>query len=259
MNTQINVNHTFLESPRPNFCKHSGGNSGWQGQFACPTGRLGRFAGHLMAIKNSKMNDFAIDVLEVRSEDQILEIGFGHGKTIRKIAENAHRGFVAGVDISEVMVQQATRRNREFIENGRVELCHGSVTNIPYEYARFNKVLAVNSFQFWPNAELNLDEIRRVMCEGGMLVLCLRMHSTSSFAVAPGFTEEEVDEVAGLVRWVGFRDIQTQRKKIGREVTCITAINRNNLLEHRKNHGDHGELNGFDIPLFPRVPRALSD
>ena|SRR2546428_9549795 len=72
-------------------------------------------------------------------------------------------------------------------------------------------------------AELNLIEMRRVMREGGLLVLCLRMHSTSRFALAPGFTEDEVAEVAGLVRWVGFRDIRIVKRKVGREASCVIA------------------------------------
>ncbi|MCI0389368.1 MAG: class I SAM-dependent methyltransferase, partial [Acidobacteria bacterium] len=132
-------------------------------------------------------------------------------------------GFVAGVDISDVMVRQAAKRNREFIDAGRVELCQGSVSHIPFEYARFDKVLAVNNYQFWPNSEINLYEIRRVLREDGLLVLCMRMHSTSRFALAPGFTIAEVEEVAGLVRWVGFRDVRIVQRRTGREASCVLA------------------------------------
>ncbi len=220
MNTQIDYNQPLVDSPGSNLCKQPG----WKAQFACPTGKMGRLVGHLMAIKNAKMNDFAVEMLDVQPEDQILEIGFGHGRTIRKMAERAETGFVAGLDISEVMVRQASKRNRESIKAGRVEVCQGSVSNIPYEYARFNKVLAVNNYQFWPNPELNLDEIRRTLCEDGLLVLCLRMKKTdNSFQLAPGFTEEEVNEVVGLVRWVGFRDVETARSKTRREAACVIA------------------------------------
>ena len=219
MNTQINVNQPLFESPRHNLCRQSG----WKAQFGCPTGSLGRIVGHIMAIKNSKMNDFAIETLDVQPEDQILEIGFGHGKTIRKIAGLAPKGFVAGVDISDVMVRQASRRNRDFIENGRVELCQASVSDIPYEYGRFNKVLAVNNYQFWPNAELNLDEIRRVLCRDGLLILCLRLDSTSRFALAPGFNDEGIREIAGLVRWVGFHDVKISKRSAGREAASVVA------------------------------------
>ncbi len=220
MNSHANLSQPFLQSPQSSACKPSG----WKAQFACPSGKLGWFVGHLMAIKNAGMNRFAVEMLEVQDEDQTLEIGFGHGRSIEMIARKATKGIVSGIDISAVMVRQATVRNREFIKSGHVELCQGDVANIPYEYARFDKVLAVNNYQFWPNAEHNLVEIQRVMKEGGKLVLGLRMKEPNkAFQLAPGFSQEEVDEIAGLVRWVGFRDVRLVKRKVGREATCVIA------------------------------------
>jgi ubiquinone/menaquinone biosynthesis C-methylase UbiE len=177
-----------------------------------------------MACKNAGMNRFGVETLNVQPADQILEIGFGHGRAIQMIAKRARQGLVAGVDISSTMVRQAAKRNREMILAGRVEVCQGNVASIPYEYARFDKVLAVNNYQFWPNAEFNLGEIQRVLRQNGMLVLCLRMNEPKkSLRLAPGFSQEEVEEIAGLVRWVGFRDVQMVKRRGGYETSCITA------------------------------------
>ena len=219
MSTQINVNQPLIQPSHSTRCKASG----WKSQFACPTGTMGRLIGRLMAVKNAQMNGFAVETLDVQPDDHALEIGFGHGRAIRMMADRARIGHVAGVDLSEVMVRQAAKYNLDHIVAGRVEVCQGSVANLPYEYGRFTKVLAVNNYQFWPNAELNLVEIRRVMREDGLLVLCMRMHSTSRFALAPGFTEDEIADTAGLVRWVGFRDLRIVRRKVGREATCVVA------------------------------------
>jgi len=219
MNTQINLNQPLIQPSSSTGCKASSLAS----QFACPTGLLGVIVGRLMAFKNARMNEFAVEMLDVQPDDQALEIGFGHGRTIRTIAERAKAGFVAGVDLSNVMVRQGAKYNLDLIVAGRAEVCQGSVADLPYECGRFTKVLAVNNYQFWPNAELNLGEMRRVMREGGMLVICLRMHSTKRFALAPGFTEDEVADVARLVRWVGFRDIRIVKRKVGREASCVIA------------------------------------
>jgi ubiquinone/menaquinone biosynthesis C-methylase UbiE len=216
MNTQIDINQPLFQPSPSTRCKVSS-------QFACPTGMLGRFAGRMMAIMNAGMNEFAVEMLDVQPDDQVLEIGFGSGRTIRMIAEQARAGFVAGIDLSDVMVRQAAKYNFDMIVAGRVEVCRGSVADLPYECGRFTRALAVSNYQFWPNAELNLIELRRVMREGGLLVLCLRMHSTNRFALAPGFTEDEVADVAGLVRWVGFRDIRIVKRNVGREASCVIA------------------------------------
>src|SRR5262245_804219 len=218
MNTEIKINHPLIQTPNP--CPASG----WKSQFACPTGRFGSLVGHLMAFKNDKMNRFAVEMLDLKPDDQALEIGFGPGRTIQMMAERTIHGYVAGIDLSNVMVRQAARRNLDYIVTGRVELCRGSVANLPYEYGRFTKVLAVNNYQFWPNQELNLVEIQRVMFEGGLLVLCLRMKDPDKlFQIAPGFTDDEIEETVGLMRWIGFRNVQIRRQKRVREATCILA------------------------------------
>src|SRR5262245_25779963 len=128
MSTQININQPLLQPSHSTGCKVSGLES----QFACPTGALGRLVGRLMAIKNARMNEFAVKMLDIQPDDQALEIGFGHGRTIRMIAERAKAGFVAGVDLSDVMLRQATRYNLDLIVAGRTELCQGSVADLPY-------------------------------------------------------------------------------------------------------------------------------
>ena len=70
----------------------------------------------------------------------------------------------------------------------------------------------------------DLKEVRRVMKEGGLLLLCLRMkHPSRSFMVAPGYTRSEVEEVKGLLRHTGLRVIRAVVCQLGREVTRMLA------------------------------------
>ncbi len=217
MSTRINVNPPIIHPPTGSCLLHA-----VREQFARPTGRLGALAGHLMGWSNEAMNRFAVEMLDAQPTDQILEIGFGQGRAIRPLAERAAHGFVAGIDLSDVMVRQAARRNLDLILAGRVELCQGSVSDLPFEYARFDKVLAVNNYQFWPNAELNLTEIQRVMREDALLTLCLRLHAPGRFAI-PGFTHEQLEEIVGLLRWVGFRNITVEQRRLNRDIACVLA------------------------------------
>lgn len=189
MNSHFHLTQPLIESPRS--CSLL---PGW-------------LASPMVAIKNEQMNRFTVEQLGVQPEDQVLEIGFGHGHAIRMIAERAHQGMIAGIDPSDVMVSHAAKRNRELIKAGRIELWQGSVSSIPYEYARFNKVVAVDNYQHWPQAEFNLGEVQRVLKPGGLLALCLRIQKP--LTLTSGFRREEVEEVAGLVRWVGFQEVRT--------------------------------------------------
>jgi ubiquinone/menaquinone biosynthesis C-methylase UbiE len=189
-----------------------------------PSGWAGKFFGYVMASKNATMNRLAIALLDVKPEDQILEVGFGPGLAIEWAAARAMRGFVAGVDLSGVMVAQATARNKQAIQAGRVELKQGTVLNLPYPDARFDKVFAVNNFHIWPDQERALREIHRVLKEGGLLLLPLRMkHPSRTFMTPPGFTEQEVGEVQQLLAHAGFRNIQTERHDVDQGIACVTG------------------------------------
>jgi ubiquinone/menaquinone biosynthesis C-methylase UbiE len=191
-------------------------------QFARPLGLLGRLAGKLMATANQSINRLAIELLHIRPDDQLLEIGFGPGHGIQLAASWACRGFVAGVDISEVMVRQATKRNRRFIEQGRVALQQSSVSTLPFPDRRFTKVFAVNSVQFWPQLQDDLREVRRVLQEDGLLLLCLRQHDPSAhWRPAPGFTKGDLDKIQTAMRRAGFRDVHRTVRRAGRELVAV--------------------------------------
>ncbi len=197
---------------------------GWKQQFGRPTGFFGHVVGNLMALTNAPMNRLTAELLNVQPDDHILEIGFGPGSLIQRLASRAPRGFVAGVDHSEVMVKQATRRNEEFVRTGRVVLKEGSVSKLPFPNDRFTKVCAVNSFHLWPSPEKDLQEVRRVMEKGGLLLLSLRMkHPRQHRFMPPGFTEEKIEQVGDMLGRAGFRNIRKKVRRIGREVTCLMA------------------------------------
>jgi len=78
---------------------------------------------------------------------------------------------VAGVDASREMVAQAKARNAIAVKNGRVELLHGTVDDLPFAGDTFHKAMAINSMQIWPDAIAGLREMRRVLKSGGVIAL----------------------------------------------------------------------------------------
>ena len=143
-------------------------------QFAHPRGWLGRLVGVILAWKNRERNAWAISLLDLQPDDRVLEIGFGPGQAIQEVAKSIPNGFVAGMDISEVMVEQASKRNAAAIRAGRVSLKQGGESPLPFQDASFHKVFAVNSMQFWSNPNAGLQEIRRVLKLGGRLVIIIQ-------------------------------------------------------------------------------------
>src|SRR5262245_11794996 len=121
-------------------------------QFGHPTGPLGWLVGHLMAVKNGARSRWALGVLAPRTGERVLEIGFGPGVDVARLARAVGpAGFVGGVDVSREMVRHATARNRGEVRAERVDLREGSAVRLPFHDASFDAVYATNSAQFWPD------------------------------------------------------------------------------------------------------------
>jgi len=142
-------------------------------QFGKPSGALGSVAGFVMAHResNRERNAWAVDLLRVQPGDDVLEIGFGPGLALEMISRSPGIGTVYGIDHSQKMISLARKRNRDAIATGRMKLLLASASPLPGFDTTFDKVLAVNSFQFWNEPAKSLQSIRECMKKGGTLAL----------------------------------------------------------------------------------------
>jgi ubiquinone/menaquinone biosynthesis C-methylase UbiE len=168
--------------------------------FGRPQGLLGKLGGLIMARMNADCGAWVADLLEVHAGDAVLEVGFGPGVIIQRLASLASPGHVAGIDQSQEMFQQASARNAAEIRGQRVDLKCGSVESLPFIDDSFDKVIAINSMQVWPDAIRGLREIRRVMKPGGRIALGFTPYSgqvnggLAQTLTEAGFTEAHVVE-----------------------------------------------------------------
>jgi SAM-dependent methyltransferase len=79
--------------------------------FGRPKGVLGRLGGIILAHTKRDFIQWVISLLEVQPDDKVLEVGFGPGVGIQILATAVSTGYVAGVDYSKEMVEQAKARN----------------------------------------------------------------------------------------------------------------------------------------------------
>ncbi len=178
-------------------------------QFRRPTGLAGRLVGWVMATRpsNRMRSCLTIDLLQIRPEDWVLEIGYGPGLAIQWAAERSVRGKVVGVDHSEVMLRQAQRRNRRAIRAGLVELHAAALDDLPEFHGRFDKVLAVNVYMFWPDAAAALRKLIQVMKPGGTIALTFqpRMGRATNEDTRRGG-----EKIAESLRAAGFDDVRAE-------------------------------------------------
>src|SRR5919108_4268696 len=115
--------------------------------FGRPQGIPGRLGGRIMARMNRDFAYWVIDLLVIQPNDRVLEVGFGPGVGIQRLATLASAGHIAGVDPSAEMVAQATARTRTAIEAGLVDLRPGSVESLPFADHTFDKTVAIKPIQ----------------------------------------------------------------------------------------------------------------
>jgi len=193
-------------------------------QFGRPTGFSGRVVGWIMASRSSnrRRNLWAVSLLDVQRHDRILEIGFGPGIAVKEISRLAVEGYVCGIDHSEEMLRQATRRNAAAIQTGRVDLRLASVDCLPVFAEPFDKVLAVNTIMFWNQTIDRLKELRRLMRPGGCIAIAHQPRgpgATDATAAARG------EKIAMALAQVGFREVRVQTMSLKPAVVCAIGIN----------------------------------
>lgn len=140
-------------------------------QYRRPSGIVGRWIGAKMAEQHRAENLWTVNLLNAQPADRILEIGFGPGYAIQEVSKKLTTGQIAGVDFSRAMVAAARRRNAG--HGGRVDLRYGDVTQLPFVDNFFDKVFSINCIYFWTEPAAALEEIRRVLKPGGVLIVTL--------------------------------------------------------------------------------------
>lgn len=180
-------------------------------QFARPVGFWGNVAGFIMAHRSSNLqrNEWAISLLNLQPDDRILEIGFGPGVAIQKMSRIVTQGLVVGVEHSEVMLEQAAKRNQKAIAAGRVGLILASISALPTFDTPFNNVLDINGFQFWKDKEAALRRLKELMYPGGTIALA---HQPRNKKATENDATEAGEKFARYLEAAGFGDVRIERK-----------------------------------------------
>ena len=144
-------------------------------QASHPSGWFGRvITSWILNKANASLEDMGLELMDIQENEYILEIGFGNGRMISNIASKLTDGKVYGIEISEDMIRVDERKNRHLIQEGKVHIQNASVEDIPFGDDSFDNVFTANTIYFWPHAEKDIQEVRRVLKEGGTFYCAMR-------------------------------------------------------------------------------------
>jgi protein-L-isoaspartate O-methyltransferase len=120
---------------------------------------------------------WALELLDISPDDQILEIGPGPGVSVSLICEQLAGGRITIIERSATAVQRATRRNADQVASGKavfhqLDLADVDLVRRALTGQHFDKALAVNINLFWIRpADAELQLIKDLLRPGGVLHL----------------------------------------------------------------------------------------
>lgn len=92
---------------------------------------------------------WAVDVMDVQPNDQVLEIGCGNGAGAELICSKLETGKLFAIDRSESGVDRTKRRNAQHVEAGRLTVRQIDLATLRVPVKRLTKVFAFNVNLFW--------------------------------------------------------------------------------------------------------------
>ena len=138
-----------------------------------PVGELGHQILDRMNKSHESMAKWGVSHFEINEDSKILDIGCGGGRNIQRFAEQiSDDGRVVGIDYSEVSVEKSIELNKEFIDEGIVNVLQGSVSDMPFYDETFDIVTGFETIYFWPDFINDLKEVNRVLKKDGLLFFC---------------------------------------------------------------------------------------
>jgi SAM-dependent methyltransferase len=158
----------------------------------------------------------AARVLDLRSDDDVLDVACGSGRFLKKCASQARS--IAGIDLSPIMVKTARRANRHRVAAGTAEFVLGDATAMPWPEGRFSAATIIGSFVILADPRAVLREMYRVLRSGGRALVLVEWHADDGLDHSKdearwGLRLWSEEEVRSMLADAGFEAIRVTRAK----------------------------------------------
>lgn len=132
--------------------------------------RISRYYDYFTLAFERKYAEMALEGLSIREGETVLEIGFGTGHCLKRIAELVGQmGKAYGIDISSGMMGITRRRIEKGGLANRVDLRLGDAVSLPFNDSKLDAVFMSFTLELFDTPEILkvLKQILRVLKPGG--------------------------------------------------------------------------------------------
>jgi len=155
-----------------------------------------------------------IELMAVRPEDHILDLGCGSGWASRILSDLAPKGITVGADLSDHMVREAAG---EYPNAKNTFFVVADAAGIPCRDAFFDSLLSVESIYYYPDLDRTFGEVCRVLRPGGAAHFLINYfkenpysHVWSKYLNIPVHLLD-ADDYTGMLRRAGFSEVSHRR------------------------------------------------
>jgi SAM-dependent methyltransferase len=115
---------------------------------------------------------WAVELLDIQPDDQILEVGCGPGIAVSLVCDRLTVGSITAIDRSPTAIERTRARNQEHIASGRVALVQVDLAGLDVPPDHFDKAFAVDVNVFWTTtAEREFAVLKKALRRGGAVRL----------------------------------------------------------------------------------------
>ena len=185
-----------------------------------------------------------LDRTQPQVTDRILDVACGTGIVARLARERlGPKARITGIDLNPTMIAVARSVAPDIAWH------QGNAQQLPFANRSFDRVMCQQGLQFFPDRALAVQEMRRVLADGGQVALSIwrplennpffhALHALAAGRFGPHvdrrFALGQASELSALLSSAGFRDVQieavTLHERI-RDPAGFVALNLNATID----------------------------
>lgn len=147
----------------------------------------------------------ALDDLDLRGDDRLLDVACGAGKLVRAVAPRVERAV--GVDLSPGMIEDARRQSGDADAADRIEFAVAPSDRLPFGDGEFTAIVTTTAFHHFPAPAASAGEMARVLAPGGRILIGDLIRDTPPARLGDAFLRRFETGHVGLQDKAGFEGL----------------------------------------------------